>query len=337
MSPSRLLHNLLQFRVMSGASVTVRYDGPILAGHQMDVADLAPSLLALSDLCKLANKKFNGDRAAVKVMVDTDREHQCFQFDIHIVQSVWDATKALMGNADVASAKELLEWLGIIGVPTTIGVGVFKALRLIRDRKVTGTKLIVQDGQDVYQINVEGDNNVVIVSPQTLKLLQDEAVVENAKKVVAPVVRDGYDKLEFQDPKSNAVEKIDKEDAIAIRQTDPKQLEASEKEAPQTLEAWITVYSPIYDTKAKHWRFKFGKVNEHMDISETQIAADAMKRGGALVDDAYRVRLEITQELKESGKIVNHYKVKEVIDFRPSRHPIQSDAFKVDPNEEKED
>ena len=35
---------------------------------------------------------------------------------------------------------------------------------------------------------------------------------------------------------------------------------------------------------------------EYIDISETDIAYNALKRGGAMVDDAYRVELELTQE-----------------------------------------
>lgn len=50
---------------MSEKSV-IRYDGPALADHSMDVADLAPALMALSDLLKIANTYMNGDRAGVK-------------------------------------------------------------------------------------------------------------------------------------------------------------------------------------------------------------------------------------------------------------------------------
>ena len=58
----------------SKISTVVRYDGPALKEHSMDVADLAPALLGLSEIVKIANKKINGDRSAVKVLVKVDIE-----------------------------------------------------------------------------------------------------------------------------------------------------------------------------------------------------------------------------------------------------------------------
>src|SRR5262245_27669365 len=100
---------------MSAANILVTYDGPILANHRMDVADLAPALLGISELCKIANAKLNGDRAAVKVLIGADVRQQCFQIDLHVVQSLWDQAKSVLNNDDVGSAKNLLEWIGILG------------------------------------------------------------------------------------------------------------------------------------------------------------------------------------------------------------------------------
>jgi hypothetical protein len=64
-----------------------------------------------------------------------------------------------------------------------------------------------------------------------------------------------------------------------------------------------------------------------MDISETDIAEKALARGGALVDDAYKILLELRQELKPGGKIINYYKIKEVLDFRGATIPTQRNIF----------
>lgn len=40
---------------------TIKYDGPELSGGEMDVRDLTPALLALGEIAKVANQKFNGD------------------------------------------------------------------------------------------------------------------------------------------------------------------------------------------------------------------------------------------------------------------------------------
>jgi len=82
------------------------------------------------------------------------------------------------------------------------------------------------------------------------------------------------------------------------------------------------VYSPVYDTDATTWRFSYGDIHVYMDISETDIEERAFERGGAMINDTYKVRLEITQTLTESGKPTNHYKILEVLDFKP--RPNQS-------------
>jgi len=298
----------------------------------MDVADIAPALLGISELCKIANKKFNGDKAAVKVLIDTDVEHKCFQLDLHIFHSLWETTKQFLGKDDVTSAKDLIEWICMGGAAGIFSF--FQLLKWIKGRKITSAKMEIHDGRDVVRITVQGDNNslnVTLAHPQALELLRDPKAVENAKKLVSPLTRDGYESFEFEDSETSSVERIDREDALAISSIDSSDVEVAENDLPQIITAWITVYSPVYDLNAQKWRFKFGEAHENMDISETDIASMAIKRGGVLIDDAYKVRLQITQEHKPSGAIANKYKVLQVLDFRPSTLPYQQDAFRDGP------
>lgn len=311
---------------MSTAAVTVRYDGPILADHRMDVADLAPALLGLSELCKIANRKFNGDKASVKVLIGADVDHRCFQVDLQVMQTIWDTTKSILGNDNISSAKVLLEWLGLVGI-VPLGGGLLQVLKLLKGQKITSaTTMVSKEGRDEVVITINGDNNnVLIVPPQTIALLRDSDVITNAKKVVQPVTQAGYDSVEFESG-GRTLEKIYKDDALAIARIDPKNIESTEIDEPQRIIAWVTVYSPVYDSKAKNWRFKFGESHPYMDISETDIVHSALKRGGTMAEDQYKVELEITQEHTPNG-IANHYKITKVLDFRPARPPFQSDAF----------
>jgi hypothetical protein len=315
-----------QNRAMSEATVTIRYDGPLLEFHQMDIADIAPALLGISELCKIANRKFNGERAAVKVLIGTDAEHKCFQLDLHVVQTIWEHTKTILSSEDVKTAKDFLDWLGLIGSAVGAPLGLFQLLKKLGNKKIDSTTIETKTGRDVVQITVEGDHNHITVYPQALDLLRDEAAISNAKKVVLPLIQDGYTKVEFESNK-RVTETIVRDDAISIASILPSQIETPHKDEPQVLTAWVTVYAPVFDSKAPKWRFRFGGAHEYMDIRETEIAPLAMKRGGAFVDDAYKVELEITQEHKPAGGITNHYKIRRVLDFRPARVPYQADAF----------
>lgn len=292
----------------------------------MDVADLAPALLGMSELCKIANRKFNGDRAAIKVLIGTDIEHQCFQFSLDIVQTIWQQAAVLVGHEDIKSAKEILSWLGMgVGVVGSTVFGLFKLLKWLNGRKITETKFEVKDGKNVVLIKVEGDNNTfAIAHPQAVELLNDPVAIANAKKVVQPLTKDGYDKLEFES-QNKITERISKEEAEVIVEEYSDYVLETPIDGPQQITAWIQVYSPVYATDAPTWQFKFSGRHERMDISETDIAAKALARGGALIDDTYKVILEIQQTKTPSGKFSVKYKIKEVLEFHPAKMRSQDD------------
>src|SRR4051794_23532318 len=110
----------------SRVRTTIRYDGPALADHEIDVNELAPALLALADIIQLANKRFNGDAAAMRVLVKADVEQRCFQIDLHLLLSIADQAKALFTEDNLKTAKEIAKWLGLSGT------GVGSLFRLIK-------------------------------------------------------------------------------------------------------------------------------------------------------------------------------------------------------------
>jgi len=313
---------------MSSSSIIVRYDGPALVSHQMDVADLAPALLGLSELCKIANKTFNGERAAIKVLIGTDQEHKCFQFSLDIVQSLWSQAAALIAGDEVKSAKEILEWLGLLVAPAGGAIfGLFKLLKWLNGRKITEARMEVKDGKNVAVIRVDGNNNnVVVAHPQAWELLNNPAAVANAKKVIEPLAKPGYEKIEFESGQV-VTESITKDDAEEIIAIEPPSEPEKELGDPQTITAWVKVYAPVYDLDASQWRFQLGDHHERMDISETDIAQRAIERGGVLIDDMYKVSLEIRQTQTPSGQIRVKYKINQVMEFIPAKRIDQGRLF----------
>lgn len=108
---------------------TIRYDGPALSHGEMDVQDLAPALLAMAEIAKIANQKFNGDRASIKVLVNADIEHKCFQLDLSLVQSWIEQAKVLIGDDNVATLDQIGQILGWFGTMGATGLGVFGIYR----------------------------------------------------------------------------------------------------------------------------------------------------------------------------------------------------------------
>lgn len=309
--------------------IKLKYDGPILDGHSMDVNHLAPALLSLADLFQITNKKFNDDSAAIKVLVNADLKQNCFELNVELVQSLFERAKLFIGDSDVASTKEMLEWIGIvlsITVPGTLGL--FKALSWLGKRTISNKEIEIINGNTVVKITIESNNNnleSIRVFPETAKLMEDQNAIKSAQMVVMPLTHKGYESLEFSDSKHNQ-NIISIDDAVNILSVN-KPSELIEDEFKQTITTWISVYSPVLDPHAEKWRFMLNGNVEYMDISQTEIALMAIKRGSVGVGDLYKVELEISQSITSTGKITYSYKITKLLDFKPSSPRFPKSLF----------
>jgi len=189
---------------MANIQTTIKFDGPALDGKAMDVAHLAPSLLALSDLVKETNRYANGDRAGVKVLVSADLEQKCFELAVELVLTIWEQAKLLIADNRVQTAKEIAEWIGIIGAPT---YGLFKFIKWIRGRKIESvTVLKVADGQNMVEIKVEGENDPIQITQAVYELYANVQTRQKAVAVLAPLREEGYETLEFYEEDNIFVE-----------------------------------------------------------------------------------------------------------------------------------
>jgi hypothetical protein len=99
---------------------SVAYDGTALvttSDHSIDVQALAPALLAIRKLIREANSEFNGKKSTAKVLVVSDFEHKCFNINFEVVLSWYQQLQTLLGDDTVKTAKDVLEWLGLLGAP----------------------------------------------------------------------------------------------------------------------------------------------------------------------------------------------------------------------------
>ena len=115
-------------------SVRIRYDGPALADRSMDVNHLASALLALGDLCVLVNQKVNAGKASsVKVLVTIDKESQCFEFSVELVQGFLAHMQSFISeDMEIKAARDILEVIGLI---VTAGIGTIGFIQFLKKSK----------------------------------------------------------------------------------------------------------------------------------------------------------------------------------------------------------
>ena len=182
-------------------------------------------------------------------MVDADVEQQCFQLDLSLMQSVLNQAATLLGHKDVATAKEIAEWIGIIGGS---GLGLFALLKRIYGNGDTPPAVTFSTGDQTGTtiINIAGDAHGVVVPTETARLLVDLDVQKNVRGVLKPLEQDGYEDITFLH-NEKPVTQIDKDEALSIRSAPPITPEDEQTESASKIRGAVRIKSPQYEGGAR--------------------------------------------------------------------------------------
>ncbi len=299
---------------ISEEGLRIRFEGPALDNHAMDVSVLGPSLTGLGELMRESNRTLNGGYVGLKVMLSADVEANCVTLDFTLLQDLCDNAKQLLGMDHVKTAKEILEWIGIIaGGTITAGVSVWKLYKWIVDKRMPGQKITPVHHGDVVTINIEGSNNQITVSRPVFKLASEPSVQEGIKELLSPLNQDGIDETAFIHKGGEVV--ITKDEAKPVLEASPADLDVEID--PQIIEGHITIHAPTFDPKAKNWKFKWNNRVESVNIANSTIAQTILDRGKVVVGDAFKVRMEVIEKRQKSG-YKQYFKVLNVLGFVPN-------------------
>jgi hypothetical protein len=257
----------------------IRYDGPALAGHEIDVQELAPALLALAEIIQLANRKFNGDAATMRVNVKADVKQQCFQLGIHIFQNLLQHAQHLFGTVEYKTAKEIAEDLDLI-FPESGALGLFAlwgwwAKR--GKREVTGTSYNTEQHGGNTTITC-GDGNSITVKTEVYNLAIDPIVTELGRRVLRPLEQPGYETLGFHEKATGKpIIQLTKEEGAAFIESPPLALtgpdEAADDEECNEIHVTVFVKTQRNEGHAQ-WELKWGGRAELVSMEDTDWLAD---------------------------------------------------------------
>ena len=300
--------------------------------HSIDVEALSPALLAVGRLIREASKEVNGKKATTKVLVKSDFEHKCFSINFELLSGILNQVKFYLGLEHVKTAKELLEWIGLVKPAVAGGLSYLGYLKLKNGRKVESvTDLVDKEQAGMVVVHIAGDGNTVNVDKSILSLSHNPAALKATRDILAPIGQDGFDKVELRE-NDKVVETIDFDDTKRIVSSCNQALLELGEDKPEitTMTAWLTVYSPVFDASSKSWDFKYGDQRISADISETTIAADTLRRGKSSTEDSYYVRLEVTTPRDSKGKPGKpSYKILKVMRFVEAPPTPVQDEFEV--------
>ena len=315
---------------MSKMQIQVAYESDDPAVHTMDVEQLAPSLLAIGNLCKRANAIVNGDGATVRVLVESDFEHKCFLINFQIVQDIYSHVQSLLHNHEVKTAKEILEWLGLVEF-TIGGFGLFAYWKEKRGRPIESIETSDKDG--TVKLTFKGDNNSVTVNQYVYQLSQDQTVVASAKSVLLPTQSPGISSVDFKS-KGRNITSITKSEAAEIISNETSAIPLEDTQlAPQVIDARLTIYAPVFSQESHIWKFVYGGKIISVDISNSGIAEDLLRRGEVKIGDAYLVKLEVTEHQTDKGSFRNRYHAISYSQFLPAKIGVQMQLTNLEDND----
>jgi len=266
----------------------------------MDVQDLAPALLALADLVQIANKKFNGDRAEIRVLVNADVEQRCFMVDLSLSMSLLDQAKTFFDSDRIKTAKEIAEWIGIVkgGAGGAVG-GLFALLAFLKGKKKESPLQITQTGS---QVTIVGDGNTIVIASETYELAQDRVVVDRVRSIMQPLTKPGYDDLSFLEGKDEVV-RVSSEQAENIFSSASEELIPFQTESTSQIRGLVRIKSPQYEGGAK-WSLLWNGRAVDAEMAENAaawVAAFQQNRVNAPPNTVLEVSMTETVRLDENG------------------------------------
>ena len=156
----------------------------------MDVRDLAPALLSLGRLIDASNSAINGDKVPIKIEAKA-LSTGSFEISIDTIISIWGTIKTLLDDPNTQSAKSLLEWIGLLGIPPAGGV-IF-LYRFLNGRK---PDKVTPSPPNSFTVIV-GDQSLMVPF-QVLRLYQDITVNRAFNELLSVVDKGKIDKVEFR-------------------------------------------------------------------------------------------------------------------------------------------
>ena len=297
---------------MAKTRFEIAFEGDSFEDGEIDVRDLAPTLLAFGNVVQAANKVLNGDRADARLKVAaTDKGSfvAVLTMDVGWLADMLDAVSAHPQR--VVAADQLMDLLikagTIVGAPLCL----FAALKALKGKRPDKVETL-GDGTTEITINL----TTFVVDDRTVALLQDLPTREAVEDLGTKAARvDGLDNLRIG-ADSEAVE------AVRLALTDLPSLKVPpEQDEPDTeitrRDVWLKIVS-VHFRDGYKWRFSDGGERPFTaDMEDAEFQKKVQEGILALnANDAIRCRLREEQSLSASNLLKVIY-VEEVLEYRP--------------------
>ena len=295
----------------------------------MDVSHLAPALLALSDVVKAANLLANGEKAAVKILINADLEQKCFEINVELALTIWEKAKGLIDDGNLSTAKEIAEWIGIAFKAGSL-LGLFQLIKWLTGKKIVSvTDVKLENGREAVHVRVEGQVDPVAISKVAYELYSNMDTRRKAVEVLAPLREDGYDSVQFYKGDDVFVEfkkaDVPETDGSDLPEVTPQNLHTSH------IRAMVRIRKAAYEGTSR-WTLIYRRAIE-ASIEDTewlnrfQASEESAPPGSSLDVDMEEVYIT-----NENGEMIGEPSYRVVKVHKVVLSPKQMDFFEAPPS-----
>lgn len=289
------------------------YDGEAVRDGEMDVADLAPALLAIGQLAQASGRVLLGEKADVKVRVKTLKDGS-FDIWLDVAVSFWPHLRDVLAGSDVNAAKTLVELLfgspvGVVPAACFVGGGVVWLVRRLRGRK---PEKVSRKGDG--QVVVEIDGSRFEMPEEVFRAAMTQTVRDALEKTIAePLAKEGIETVEFRKAGSPPVT-IPKEEGEFFRS--PAVSVDGEFETKHTKVFSIVSLSFKHGNKWKlsdgHGAAKSVVMLDEDFLARVDRSEVRFAKGDVLICDVREIARQTTKGLKAE------YQILRVVEHRPA-------------------
>lgn len=274
---------------------SIKYDGPALADHQMDVRELAPALIALSNLLEEANREAFPDSNEVRVQVKGNFKGGSFGVDFIALQSIGQQIVSMLGGPNATAAANLFGILGGLGLMGAGAKGLIALIKWLGGRKPTA--IIKTGDSEIFEIRTSEEVETFEVDLVTARLYRSRVVKQSLARVLKPLERDGIDVFATGVEGVTQIVVTKEELPAFLRAADDAQIVSD----VLTDGVMLQVESAVFKDGNK-WRFNdgtttfFASVNDKAFLSRIELGEERFGKRDILV-----VQLRRVQSITDSG------------------------------------
>ena len=278
--------------------IKLKYDGDALRSGVMDGRNLAPALLAITDLFEEANSSINPDNPKLVVRVRSEFQRGSFEITLEIVQGIIEQAIKLFNSDSINSLLNLVEVLGL-------GTGLFALLKKLKGKKPKS--IIVIDEKTVIIKTQAGEEFEILKA--AVDLYANPKIRKAVKDSLGPLKEKGIDQFELDLGKNDKVG-ISKDELAHYEMPDDEEFSEIINETEKTQA--FTIVSLAFKDDNK-WRLSDGANTFFVTIHDYKFLEEVnANRIQFAKDDILKVKLKQIQWHTVSG-LKTEYEVEQVL------------------------